>query len=305
MENINKNINNLIENEINELCNKNKSNKNTIVFAGGGVKGFVFIGVIKYLEEINIMKYIDTFIGTSIGAYFSILYVIGYNSRELYQIVKNFDFSKSSSLNFKNILENFSFDDSQNFNIIFKKLLNAKHIDENITLLELYKKTKKKIILTTVCLTDKKIEYISYENYPDLSLLIGLRMTTCIPLLFPPVKYNNKLYIDGGVLDNFPIDIVNYKLNEVIGINIIADLKNTKEYENIIDYISDIFNLFFNNISNKYEDIKYKNIIYNIPLSKNNPINLNLSLNEKKELINFGYDFMKKNFNQNLIPNHE
>lgn len=297
----NKNINNLIENEIKQICNKNKTTKNTIVFAGGGIKGFVFIGVIKYLEESNVMQYIDTFIGTSIGAYYSILYIIGYTSKEMYQFAKNFDFSKSSNLNFKNILENFSFDDCQNFIIVFNKLLKAKNIDENITLIELYKKTKKKIILTTVCLTDRKTEYISYENYPDLPLLIALRMTTCVPLLFPPVKYNNKLYVDGGVLDNFPIDIVNCKLDEVIGINIISEFKNTKEYENIIDYISDIFNLFFNSVNNKYEDIKYKNIIYNIPISKNNPIDLNLSINEKKELIKTGYDFMKKNFNPNLI----
>lgn len=293
---MNNNINKSIEEEIDKICNKNKSNKNTIVFAGGGIKGFVFIGAVKYLEEINIMKNIDTYIGTSIGAYFSILLIIGYNCNELYQFVKAFDFSKSSNIDIYNIFENFSFDNCENFIIVFNKLLKAKNFNEDITLLELYKKTKKKIILVTVCLTTKIVEYISYENYPDLPLITALRMTTCIPLLFPPVKYNDKLYIDGGLIDNFPIDYVKNKLDEVIGLNIISELKYYDSYDNIIDYISDIFNLFINCIYNKYDNDIYKNIVYNIPISKKNPIDLNISISEKKELIKYGYEFMKKHY---------
>jgi NTE family protein len=276
-----------------DFKNKDKKNKiDTIVFSGGGVKGFVFIGAVKFLEEINIMKNITTYIGTSIGAYFAILYIIGYTSDELYQFVKKFDFMNTNNFKFNKIFENLSLDDCNNFTVIFNNLLKNKNIKEDITLLELYKKTNLKLILTTVCLTDKKLEYVSHENYPNLPLITALRMSTSIPLFYPPVKFSNKLYIDGGILNNFPIDIVNYKLDEVIGINIIFDFDCKDNYNNIFDYIKDIFNLYINK-NQKYIN---NNNIYNIPVKNANPLDMNLSKEKKKELMKSGYDYMKNNF---------
>ena len=66
----------------------------------------------------------------------------------------------------------------------------------------------------------------------------------------------------------------------------IADYLNQKGY--LIEFQSkftDVFNLFFNNISENYDSSEYKNIIYNIPVYKTNSLELNISLNEKKKLI--------------------
>ena len=48
-------------------------NIDTLVLSGGGVKGLYYIGVLKKLEELNILKNINKFAGTSIGAFFSAL----------------------------------------------------------------------------------------------------------------------------------------------------------------------------------------------------------------------------------------
>jgi NTE family protein len=292
----NNDINKTIENEINKICNKNNNLKDTLIFSGGGIKGFVFIGAVKYLEEINILKNITTYIGTSIGAYFSILLIIGYTSDEIYKFIKMFDFTQSININIQQIFENYALDNSENFVLIFKKLLEGKKIDPSITLLELYRKTKKKIIMATVCITTKKIEYISYENYPDLLLVDAIRMTTSIPLIFPPVKYNDYLYIDGGLLDNFPIKCVEDDLNKVIGIYIHTNYLNINQIQNIKDYIINLFDLFLLIISKTYNEEKYKNIVYNISIPKINPVGFSISNEEKKELYKLGYNFMKKNF---------
>lgn len=290
----NKNINKSIENEINQLVNK--TNKKTIlVMAGGGIKGFVFIGVIKYLEEINILKNINTFIGTSIGGYYSILLSIGYRYNEIYSFIKSFDFTMSTSFDITNFFQNYSVDNCDNFIFVFKKLVERKNINYDITLLDLYKKTKKKIVLVTTCLNTKKPEYISFETYPEMPLYIAMRMTTSIPLFYPPIKYNNKLYFDGGLIDNFPIDYVKDQLTETIGINIISSISESSNIDNIKDYILNIMDIFFI-VSNKYNDDIYKNIVYNIPVNKKNPIDMSISIEEKKQLVRDGYEFIKKNF---------
>lgn len=288
------NINNSIQNEINEICNKTIK-KNTLVFAGGGIKGFVFVGVVKFLEEIDILKNINTFIGTSIGGYYSILLSIGYTYNEIYSFIKSFDFTASTNFDIKSFFENYSIDNCDNFLLIFKRLIEKKNINYDITLLELYKKTKKKIIVVTTCINSKKAEYISYETYPEMPLYIAMRMTTSIPLLYPPIKYNDKLYIDGGLTDNFPIDYVKENLSETIGINIISPISNSSNINDIKEYILNIFDIYFV-VNNKYDNDIYKNIVYNIPVSKKNPIEMSISIEEKKQLVKEGYDFIKKNF---------
>jgi len=283
----NKNVNESIENK--------KNNKSILVMSGGGIRGFVFIGVIKYLEEIDILKNINTFVGTSIGGYWSILLNIGYTYNEIYSFIKSFDITMSICFDITNFFQNYSIDNCDNFVFVFKKLVEKKNINYDITLLELNKKTKKKIVLVATCLNTKKVEYISYETYPEMPLYIAMRMTTCVPLLYPPIKYNNKLYLDGGLIDNFPIDFVKEHLNETIGINIILPVSECFNIDNIKDYISNIIDIFFV-INNKYEDDIYKNNVYNIPVNKKNPIEMSISVEERKQLVKDGYEFIKKNF---------
>ncbi len=290
-----KNINTSIENELNQICNKNYNKKNILIFAGGGFKGFVFIGVLKYFEEINILKDIDTFIGTSVGGYVAILLSIGYTYKELYTFTKLFDLKTSTNINLLNFFNTYSIDNCDNFVYTFKKLIEKKNINPDITLLELYKKTKKKVVVTTICLCSKEVEYISYENYPDMPLVTAMRMTTCVPFLYPPVKYNNKLYIDGGFLDNFPINYLKNQLNNVIGINIEFKILKTDEINNFKEYILNLIQIFFVKLESYNDDI-YKNIVYNIPSFKQNPLDFNMTVKEKKQLIKDGYDYIKAHF---------
>lgn len=295
-------LNKTIENEINTICNKKNNNIiDTLVLAGGGVKGFVLIGAIKYLEEHNIMSNIKTFIGTSVGGYLSLLYIIGYTSDDLSKFGKLIDMSKTTTINIQNLFDNYSFSDYKNFDIILKKLFNNKKINENITLIELFKLTKKKFVVTTTCINDKNIEYISYDNHPDMPVITAIKMTTCVPLLFPYIKYNNKIYIDGGIVENFPINYIfkeGININKVIGLNIKTEISSN--INNILDYILCIFNIFIhtndNNKINLYK--KYPNNIFNILMSNKNPLNFNLSNDEKKEMLKIGYEFMKSNYHK-------
>jgi len=295
--NLDKNINKNIEEEINKLCIN--PNKNTLVLCGGGMKGIYILGGLKYLEEHKLLTHINTYAGTSFGGMLAFYLSIGYSIDELYKFTKNFDFSKSNDINFdiNYLFNNYSINTDTNIDVILDKSISLKNIDPNITLLDLYKKTKKKIILCTVCIDTKQCEYISFETYPDLNIKTAIKMTISVPLLFPPVKYNNKLYVDGGLLNNFPINYFNNNLENVIGINLHTDFLYVKDYDNIINYILKIMSIMFIPCIRKYDEDKYKNIVYNIKIDNNvKTFDFELTSERKKEMYLEGYNLFKNEF---------
>ena len=296
-----KNINKNIENEINNICITNKKTK--LVLCGGGMKGLYLVGALKYFDELNILKTIHTYAGTSMGGLICFMMNIDYTIDELYKFLKSFNFQNTIDDNFdiNYIFKNYSINTHQNIDFIFEKVMNFKNINKNITLIELYNKTKKKLILTSVNINDKVCEYISYETYPDLDILTALKMTMAVPLLYPPVKLNNKLYIDGGILNNFPIDIFIDNLDEAIGINLHSEFLHVKDYDNIINYIIRIMSIAFQPTINNFSDDIYKNVVYNLKINNDvKTFNFELSSKKKKEMYLYGYNLINNEYGKKL-----
>ena len=292
MQDIDKNI----QSELNTILKKNKEipyNKKVLVLSGGGTKGLIYIGVFKALEELKILENIHTFSTSSVGALMCSLFLIGYTVKEMEDFIYLFDLKKLTcieSLNDispNNLFLNMGLDDGENIHKIFNKLLKAKGLKENITLLELYQINKKKFITTSVCLNTRSIEYISHETYPNLRVSDAIRMTSSVPLYYTPVIYNDKYYVDGGCIDNYPICEFKENIEEVIGIYLNSDfefcnIKNFKEYFMcVLQTLSDGY--VYNSIRG-FD--KYTIIIK----TKINFLQFELSKEEKNELINLGYE---------------
>ncbi len=291
-------FNKKIESEIDTLC-KLKKKKKILILSGGGTKGILFVGSLKFLSEKHMLDYIDTYVGTSIGALFVLLLYIGYSIDELYKIVKFFDVSSLVNIDLSNLIDKYSIINYDGINTMVTKFLKLKNIDSNITLLDLYKLTKKKIIFATVCITTKKIEYISYETYPEMNILTAVQMTLALPFIFPPVPYNGKHYIDGGILDNLNVCIFHDRLDEVIGLNIVTEYETVHNIDGVPMFLYSILILIFLILNKTYDEEIYKNSIYNINIDKlteAKTLNINIDWKEKKKLINYGYEFVKNNF---------
>ena len=181
-----------------------KERINKLVFSGGSTKGISYIGIIKGLEENNLFKNIKTFAGTSIGAIFSFLLTIGYDYYSLNDIVKSINIEKLCKIN---KMSSYGFDDEVNLVSMIKELMDKKNIKHDITFKELFKLTNKRLIITVTNLTLKKAEYLDYKRTPDMNVLIGLRMSFSVPIVFKPIIYNGCYYVDGGLVDNLPVGI--------------------------------------------------------------------------------------------------
>ena len=123
----------------------------------------------------------------------------------------------------------YGLDSGKSIEYIIKRLIQAKGFNDEITLSQLFNITKKKLTITTVCLNTQQVCYISYENHPDLPLYLAIRMSISIPLYYTPVVYKNMYYVDGGCIDNYPINIYKDRLDDVIGVYLVESVKTTEK----------------------------------------------------------------------------
>jgi len=284
-------INHILDDKINILLGKSdKKNKTILVLSGGGVKGIAHMGALKSLEKRNMLCGFKTIIGTSVGSLIGLLHSIGYSPDEMYDFIELLDISKLRNLDASSLLEDFGLDNGKKLEVVLVKLLEAKSIKANITFGELYEKTNINLIFTTVCLNDKQIHYLSHTYTPDLDILTACRMTSSIPIYFVPVKYKNKMYIDGACMENYPIQLFENRLDECVGICLIDGNEYTSELKNIEDYLYCLIGCFFEGIvQNSINRFIKQTIVVSVP-SFGTMMNLNLTTNQKKELFNIGLE---------------
>ena len=266
---------------------------NKLVLSGGGNCGYCYIGVLKSLEEHNINNF-KTIMGTSIGSFFATLITMNFTAED---ILKNLHYELDyNDIDLDNFLTNFGFYEGNEMCDIFKKIIKLKY-DENITFLELHKKTHKKLIITALCLEDKEITYFSFENFPNLKIIDAIRFSISLPFIFTVKEYNQKHYIDAAVIDNLSITYFK-NTKDVLGIKIKNKEKKIKKINTFNQYI----NLLYSSIRhNNVKNLKNYKII-NININHNvidDPINFKLDIEKIKFLINIGYQttnlFIKKN----------
>jgi len=153
------NLNETIEKEINEICTIQNKNKTILVLPGGGMNGLILLGAVKYLEELDILKHIEIFAGTSIGLIISVFLIAGYRSIDIYKFTKLFDMTKSINLDITNLFTTYSINKCDYYEIILTEIL----------------KNKKAVILNpayTLLFQSKAILKILWELYPNHPLLL-------------------------------------------------------------------------------------------------------------------------------------
>jgi predicted patatin/cPLA2 family phospholipase len=166
------------------------------------------------------------------------------------------------------------------------------------TLNDLKEQFGKTLICVTHNITENKTEYLSPETHPNLPCLIALRMSSNLPFIFENYKYGNSFYIDGGISDNFPIDIGDQIGKKILGLLLCTENNNFNNNPDI-DIIEFIYKLMFIPVS-QIEKYKLNNISSNkckiIKLNYNKYTFFSFDINSKNKLEMFssGYRQMKE-----------
>lgn len=225
-----------------------------LVLSGGGAKGLAHIGVLKELEAAGIR--VDYIGGTSMGAIVGALYASGYSARQLDSIFSVLDFDslirdevpRSAKTFFeKDDAEKyaltFPFDEfqlrfpsgiskGQNiYNLLSRLLKHVKDVDDF-----------SKLPIPFLCVAtdvEKGKQVIFNKGY----LPRAITASGALPSLFAPVLIDDTMYVDGGVVNNYPVDEVRAMgADIIIGVDVQDTLRTREKLKSALDVLVQINN---------------------------------------------------------------
>lgn len=217
-----------------------------LVLSGGGAKGAAQLRVIKAIEEAGIP--IDYIAGTSIGSIIGGLYAVGYTIEEieeLYTSMNWFDVFMDRNDRDKQLFADKQKDDAYMFDVLLSTndisipsgiVRGDKFMDQLNELLLGYQYIDSFDSLPTpfACVSydmNTGSEYVARGG----SLSAAIRASMSIPGVFKPVKYKDMVLVDGGVFNNFPVDVVrDMGADIVIGVDLADGIKTDTDVENLL-----------------------------------------------------------------------
>jgi NTE family protein len=168
-----------------------------LVLSGGGMRGAAHIGAIKALEEHNI--YPTHIAGTSAGAIVGAFYAYGYNWKDILKFFKSISILDIT----KYAISKPGLLDANKFYDNFKKYFP----EDSFTIL------KKDLQITAANILNGDLEV-----FKEGELIKPILASAAFPGVFSPVKIKDSYYVDGGTLNNFPVELLKKKCEKIIGI---------------------------------------------------------------------------------------
>jgi predicted acylesterase/phospholipase RssA len=229
-----------------------------VVLSGGSLNAICTLGALQYCYDNQLLQQVKIFYGTSAGGCIAYLLAIGYTPKEILawlcvrNIFKDHHFDLLSMLNGNGAMSFTPFQEEL-------ERMTIEKVGYFVTFKQVYEQFHKELTLTVYNFTHHKVEYLNHETYPDMPCLVGLRMTTNLPLVFPLYKYLNNYYIDGGIGDMFPIRHASERVkgNPVLGVKLITDLPTDAPNLPILNYIYTLLNIVTNHQDTRVgEDLK-------------------------------------------------
>jgi len=260
---------------------------NQLSFSGGGSFGAVEIGILKKINEMNPKKY-DLYTGISSGAlnagflsYYDKLSLGISNAERIYTTIKNnmiYELTPNTGLSLFNTLP------------LHKTLTEIINTMPNMPLIQTY--------IGATNLYSGKLDVYSFEEQDNINKVLLLMSSSAIPGFFPPVKFKNKLYGDGGILSNELIDVKHDRT--FLNITFITPYEDIEYDDNNITSLQDMLcrtvKIILSNFNNPMASINQNCKIpigvihkYYVPANVLKGYNM-LDFNNGEELVKIGYE---------------
>jgi predicted acylesterase/phospholipase RssA len=265
-----------------------------LVLSGGSVRGLCHIGAIKKLIEAKLLDLskLKAVAGTSAGAIVCLFIVLGYTIDEMWEYIMSIDVSKLVSLDFAVFAKKFGVDSGQKFYNIIDEIIQKKTNNRHINFKDLYDKTGVHFTVVGSCLTTKSEVHFDHISNPTFRVSTAIRISISMPGIFAPIEVEGKSYVDGGMLNNYPMNCIpKDQLDKTIGI-LISNEYNTC-FTSVEEYLMANMNLlmhkYFVEAYKKYE--KHTIQIQTVPgISM---VSFDIGADKKKLLFDHGYQSVK------------
>lgn len=191
-----------------------------LTLSGGGMRGIAHIAVLKALEEYDLKPQIIS--GTSAGSIIAAFYSIGTSPDEMMEIVKKTTFFSRSYLKLSK-------------NGIFSSKFIMK------LLMDYFPEDDFKVLKIPVYVAATEMTHGIVDFFSEGELFRPLLASSSVPFVLPPVRIGEKVYVDGGVLDNLPIEPIIDKCDFLIASHVnsisydsLENMSLMKEFDRIL-----------------------------------------------------------------------
>ena len=267
-----------------------------IAFEGDGIKSLSHLGVCEVLDEHNLLDYLTHFSGSSTGAIMATALAFKIKTEKLReQVLKitpsNIEDDTYFITKLYNLHSKYGLNKGENLHKWVKDLF-LPFVPNFLTITfdELLKSHNSFLIITATDYHDLKPFYFSPDNTPHAKIFDALKATLSIHLYFTPLLLNNKLLIDGSLIDSYPVEIL-YKYldkHDIIGVSFNKENDHKLENRNLFNYINGLIKLLHFQIVNKNLTKKILKHTIIIHTEKIEPYDIYISDKQKKSLYNSG-----------------
>lgn len=238
--------------------------KVAVVLSGGGAKGMAHIGALKVIERAGIP--IDYIVGTSMGAIVGGLYSIGYDAQMLDSMVRQQDwkFLLSDHVDPRNQSMHERYNHGtyllsrpiirQGNNDVMGGLVtgyNLTNLFSRLTVGYHDSTDFRNLPIPFACVATNMVDYSEVDLHSGW-LAQTMRASMAIPGFFTPVRIDSMVLVDGGLKNNYPVDVArNMGADIVIGVTLDKPMRSAAELKSGSDILMQLLDF---NVKNKYDD---------------------------------------------------
>jgi len=189
-----------------------KSSPEALLFEGGGTKGVAYGGVMAGLGAAGLLRSIKNVAGTSAGSQTAALFAFGFSDSEINAIVRRAPWTELLDGSWGPLRDLYRL--WTQWGIYKGEFLQnwldgefAKKAGKKLcTFAQQYELTGIELRIGVCCVSTGKFELLDRHSHPDMPVCVATRASSSIPVAFCPVAWKGKMYVDGGVLGNLPMD---------------------------------------------------------------------------------------------------
>ena len=253
-----------------------------LVISGGGPNGIKSLGILKHLCDHSFWNIndIQTIYATSAGSLIAVLLILKCDIDTISNYILNRPWHEAYPLDisqFFDIYKNKGFYGNNITEIFFKPFFDSKDLPLNITMQELFEYSGIELHIFSLEINEFKICDISHKTHPNLCILTAIQMSIAIPIVISPICLEDKCYIDGGMISNYPLQYCLDRdpkpdINEILGLRKISILENSSicVESTIIDFLMQVINKLIHQVDTELKQITIPNevtfSVYNMTL---------------------------------------
>lgn len=240
-----------------------------VVLAGGGAKGAAHIGVLQALEEMHIP--VDYIAGTSMGAYVGGLYASGMSASEIESLIYSVDWSHGyvdrvdrSDRRIRDKEYEDRYQITTDLGAGLGELKAPKGVVQGQTMARILRETSGNLpnfdsfdqlaIPFRAVATD--IEHLSPVILDKGNLPQVMMASMSVPGVLPPMLYEGRLLVDGGIVNNMPVDVVKAMgADIVIAVDISTDYKEKGEISSYLSVMDQLTNFMVKNSTEQQAEL--------------------------------------------------